>query len=107
MTQSPRKPWQEVAKEAQEYRDSTIRAVKPTVPDVPANLPLNVTYVINDLLTSGERAVTERPPERLLAQIADGTLSAETVTEAYLRRAGLAQKLVGSELLLHEVSTFS
>ena len=91
---SVRKSWQDIAKIAQDHRDDSIRAVKPPVPDVPAELPLDVTGVIRDLLTSGERAITERPPEKLLAQIADGVLSAETVTEAFLRRAGLAQKLV-------------
>ena len=91
-------PWQEIAKEAQEHRDQTIEAVKPEIPDVPANLPLNVTKFPKQLLTAEELDITEQSVEELLPKLANGKLSAAAVTNAFLRRAGLAQKLVGPSI---------
>ncbi|KAL1303863.1 hypothetical protein AAFC00_000319 [Neodothiora populina] len=93
--------WEDVAAAAQKHRDSTIAAVKPPVPDVPSDLPLNVTKLPATLLSSEEVSITESPPEVLVASLCRGTLSAVAVANAFLRRAGLAQKLTNciTELL--------
>lgn len=90
--------WQEVAAARQTYRDGTISAVSPAVPDVPTKLPLNVSVLPGQLLTKEEIAITESTVDELLSQVRDGKLSSVTVTNAFLRRAGLAQKLVCSVL---------
>lgn len=86
--------WQEIAKTAQELRDSSIAQIKPTIPDVPAELPRNVTAIPNELLSAEEVKITETSPEELVASLASAKLFAVEVTNAFLRRAGLAQKLV-------------
>ena len=86
--------WQEVAKKAQEHRDASIKLVRPAVPDAPSELPLNVTEVPKSLLTTEEVTVTEKPPEDLVKSLSCGKLTSTTVTNAFLRRASLAQKLV-------------
>lgn len=92
---APTRTWQEVAKEAQLHRDASIAKVNPPVPDVPAELPLDVTSLPRKLLTEREVEITETPAESLLASLATGKLKSVEVTNAFLRRAGLAQKLVG------------
>lgn len=94
-----RKPWQEVAKLAQEARDKSVALVQPPVPDVPADLPLNVTEIPKQLLTPSEIEITETPPEALVQKLASGELTSVAVITAFLRRAGLAQKLVNLELM--------
>ncbi|KAK8196059.1 hypothetical protein M8818_007211 [Zalaria obscura] len=89
----PEMSWQDVAKFMQDYRDSSISAVSPPIPDPPKEIPLNVTKLPSSLLTKEEVSITETPPETLVSQLADGKLSAADVTNAFLRRAGLAQKL--------------
>jgi len=92
-------PWQETAKIAQDLRDKSIAEVQPTVPDVPTQLPLNVTGLPGQLLTAAEVKITETPPETLIARLAAGELTSVEVTKAFLRRAGLAQKLVRLRVL--------
>jgi len=84
---------QDVAAEAQRLRDSSIADVKPPIPDVPADLPLNVTTIPKQLLSETEITITESAPEDLISSLASGKLSAVDVTNAFLRRASLAQKL--------------
>ncbi|KAL9082636.1 MAG: hypothetical protein Q9165_008834 [Trypethelium subeluteriae] len=93
--------WQEIALDVQKYRDKTIDEVSPPISDVPTHLPLNVTNVPKDLLTSTEISITETPPEELLIAIEKRQYNCKEVTNAFLRRAGLAQKLVNciTELL--------
>ena len=86
--------WQEIAKKAQEHRDKSIKLVKPAVPDVPSELPLNVTDIPKKLLTKEEVTITETAPEDLAKSLASGQLTTTAVTNAFLRRAGIAQKLV-------------
>jgi hypothetical protein len=85
--------WQETAKIAQDVRDESIAQVLPTIPAVPAELPKNVTGIPRTLLSKGEVALTEQNPEELLQALATGAVSSSTVTLAFLRRAGIAQKL--------------
>lgn len=93
--------WQETAKQVQDYRDSTIASVEPPIPDVAKDLPLNVTNIPKEVLTEGEIELTESTPEYLLNALAAGWITSTEVTKAFLRRAGLAQKLTNciTELL--------
>ncbi|EXJ81452.1 hypothetical protein A1O3_07744 [Capronia epimyces CBS 606.96] len=98
-------PWQEVAKQAQQLRDKSIDQIQPPVPAVPSptELPLNVTSIPRKLLSEAELKITESPPEELLKSLATGELSSVDVTTAFLRRAGIAQKLTNcvTEVLPH------
>lgn len=89
-------PWQEIAKQAQAQRDKSIDQIQPPIPAVPSpdELPLNVTSIPRELLNEAELKITESPPEELLKFLASGELSSVDVTTAFLRRAGIAQKLV-------------
>ncbi len=90
--------WQEVAADRQKHRDATIAAIQPPIPDVPAELPLNVTTIPKQLLTAEEVTITETPVEELVALLVGQKWTATEVIKAYLRRAGLAQKLVTRSL---------
>ncbi|KAK5171848.1 uncharacterized protein LTR77_003484 [Saxophila tyrrhenica] len=95
------KDWQTIAQGMQDHRARTIAAVEPAVPDVPDDLPLNVTQIPKKLLPEETIAITELTAEQLLPQLASGRLTATQVTKAFLQRAGLASKLVNccTELL--------
>ncbi|KAK4939357.1 hypothetical protein LTR10_020344 [Elasticomyces elasticus] len=88
-------PWQEVAQSAQSLRDRSIADIQPAIPEVPshANLPLNTTSIPRKLLGDFELKITETPPEELLQLLSLGQLSSVEVVTAFLRRAGIAQKL--------------
>lgn len=86
--------WQEVAATAQELRDNSISRIYPPVPDVPQDLAKNVTGIPKQLLTTDEVLITETAPEELITALASGKISSTVVINAFLRRAGLAQKLV-------------
>ena len=90
------KTWQEVAKEAQEYRDASIKLVEPAIPAVPKELPLDRSDVPKYFLSTEEVIITQTSAEELVASLATGKLTSTTVTTAFLRRAGLAQALVSS-----------
>ena len=89
--------WQDIAQEAQEYRDASIARVQPNLAQLPENLPKDVTKIPGTVLSRKEVQITEMPPEDLLRVLASGELTAVAVTTAFLRRAALAQKLVCSE----------
>ena len=89
------KSWQEIAQAAQEHRDKSIAEVKPPLPDIQSeDLPLNVTSIPWKHLSTFEIEVTETSPEKLVKLLASGELTSTQVTNAFLRRAGIAQKLV-------------
>ena len=94
-------PWQETSKLMRERRDESIRKVQPPVPDVPSTLPLNVSNIPRELLEGNEVRITESKPEDLLFQLSKGQLTCVEVTNAFLRRAAIAQQLVNciTELL--------
>jgi hypothetical protein len=98
---SSKKSWQTISKEAQDYRDSTLGQLTPAAPDVSSNLPKNVLPVPNTLLDPAVISITESSTESLLAALATGKLTAVAVTQAYLQRAVVAQRLVNclTELL--------
>ncbi|KAI1857504.1 hypothetical protein JX265_011239 [Neoarthrinium moseri] len=94
--------WQEVAADRQRHRDATIGALQPPLPELALKeLPLNVTGLCQDTLSEQELAITGANVEDLAPKLASGEWSAASVTSAFLRRAGLAQKLVNcvTELL--------
>lgn len=95
------KSWQEVAKTAQDHRDASIRQLEPPVPQIHAQLPLDRTEIPKSLLTAEEVAITETPPEELVAYLATGKYTSTVVANAFLRRAGIAQTLTNciTELL--------
>ena len=88
------KPWQDIAAHVQARRDATIAQIIPAIPRVAKDLPTNVTEIPKRLLDSSEVRITEMLPEELLKELSIGKLSSEEVTNAFLRRAGLAQRLV-------------
>jgi Asp-tRNA(Asn)/Glu-tRNA(Gln) amidotransferase A subunit family amidase len=97
----PRKGWQSIAKEAQEYRDTTILQLAPPAPHVPDGLPKNVTILPEQLLDPSVLAITDLPPKKLIESLVAGHLSAVNVTAAFLQRAAVAQGLTNciTELL--------
>lgn len=86
--------WQQVAEDRQKHRDATIAVVTPPLPAVPEELPLNVTGIPQQILTSEEIKITELKVEELVPALAEGKLTSVDVTNAFLRRAALAQALV-------------
>ncbi|KAL8767311.1 MAG: hypothetical protein Q9209_006149 [Squamulea sp. 1 TL-2023] len=96
--------WQDIAATAQDLRDASIVQVNPPVPDAPSDLPKNVTGIPKQVLTVDEILITEIAPEKLLSSLASGKLTSTAVVNAFLRRAGLAQKLTNciTELLPRE-----
>lgn len=86
--------WREVAKAAQDFRDDSIKGVEPPVPEISLYLPRNLTSIPRELLAQDEVLITETSPEELVKSLASGKLNSTTVVNAFLRRAGLAQKLV-------------
>ncbi|KAL9583068.1 MAG: hypothetical protein Q9212_002927 [Teloschistes hypoglaucus] len=97
----PNRSWQETAKIAQDLRDTSISRVEPPIPDVTSTLPRDVKDIPKQLLTTEEVLITETLAEDLLPALASGKLTSIAVTNAFLRRAGLAQKLINciTELL--------
>jgi hypothetical protein len=85
--------WQEVAADRQRYRDETIAALEPALPDV-KDVPMNTIPLAKEVLTPEEIKITESTVEDLAAQLTEGKITAVEVTKAFLRRAGLAQKAV-------------
>ena len=92
-----KRPWQDIAQEARQYRDASIGRVWPDLPQLPENLAKSVIEIPGTVLSQEEVRITEMPPECLWSELASGDLSAVAVMTAFLRRASLAQKLVWSE----------
>jgi amidase len=86
--------WQETCQLMRDHRDESIRKIQPQIPQVPSDLPLNVTSIPGTLLEDNEIRITESKPEELLSQLSNGRLTSIEVTNAFLRRAGIAQQLV-------------
>ncbi|KAI1497874.1 acetamidase [Biscogniauxia marginata] len=94
--------WQEIAADRQRHRDASIAKLDPPLPNLHAgDIPLNTTNLSKNLLTEEELTITETTVENLIEKLASGQWSSMTVVKAFLRRAGLAQKLVNcvTELL--------
>ncbi|KAF2814774.1 amidase [Mytilinidion resinicola] len=93
--------WQEIAKAAQDHRDASIAALEPPLPTIPWEIPQDVSQIPKRIFSKEIIAITEAAPEVLVAKLASGDLTSVQVTTAFLRRAGLAQKLTNcvTELL--------
>lgn len=96
--------WTEARDERRQHLELSIQKVQPRVPEVPKPLPLDVSGIPRQLLPAATVSLTETPPEKLLALIANGEVSSERVIRAFLQRAGLASRLVNcvTELLPEE-----
>ena len=92
--------WQDIARNVREYRDASIARIEPPIPEVPNQIPQNVTHLPKELLSKEEFAIVSWSSDFLLSQLAKGRISSVEVTKAYLRSAGLAQKLVGRQTLV-------
>ncbi|KAF1851201.1 amidase [Cucurbitaria berberidis CBS 394.84] len=96
-----KKSWRDISKEARDYRDTTISQLSPLAPSVPSDLPKKVLGVPDQLLGQHVTSITSLLPEKLLASIATGQLSAVEVSRAYLQQAAVSQGLTNciTELL--------
>ena len=96
----PKRPWQEIAKEAQDHRDASIAEVGLcTVPTTGIEYPESaedLNTIASNFLTPGDISITNTSPEMLITQLSNGSLTATDVTKAFLRRAVVAQKVVCS-----------
>ena len=84
----------ELIRHVRQRRDASLSSVKPALPDLPADLPLNVVGLPRELLEPREIEITEKPAEELVKLLTQGKLSVIEVTKSFLRRAALAQRLV-------------
>ena len=89
-----RRKWQDIAHDVQNHRARTLARVQPPIPDIPSPLPLNVTAIPQALLSTKEVEITTARAEDLIDSLATGKLTCVEVTQAFLRSACLAQKLV-------------
>ena len=104
--QKLQRPWQDIAKEAQDHRDATLAQVKPGRPELFEKFEEDLQNVqsnplkgfsimtVGKVLHPDDVNVTKMLPEDLLPALASGELSATNVTTAFLRCAVIAQKLV-------------
>lgn len=92
--------WQDVAADRQRHRETTLAAIEPPIPDI-SSPGSNTIAIAKEVLNPQEIQITESKVEELAPRLANGELSAVTVTKAFLRRAALAQKLTNciTELL--------
>ncbi|RHZ50159.1 uncharacterized protein CDV56_104675 [Aspergillus thermomutatus] len=86
-------PWQELARQVQKRRDSSIAELKLNLP-VPSAASPRVIPLARQLLSGAEVAITESSASFLLSSLAQGRLTATEVTSAFLKRAAIAQSLV-------------
>lgn len=89
-----KRPWQTIAKEAQDHRDATIALLQPPIPQIPQHVPSNVLGLASTLLPEDENKLWRLPIHDLLTLLASGEVSSYDVTLAFLKRAGVAQSLV-------------
>ena len=91
--------WQDIALQVQNHRDITLDEVQPPIPDIPDELPQDVTAMPRRLLSPREVEITDMVTEDLVSSLAVGKLTSTEVVKAFLRRAALAQKLGSSSSL--------
>ena len=87
-----KRPWQDVAKEAQKFRDASLARV-PGIDEVfgrhtfSDTLLKDVTAIPRLVMNESDVQITESLPEKLVEILAKGKLPATDVTLAFLRRA--------------------
>jgi hypothetical protein len=77
-------------------RDRSIEEVDPAIAALPSSYTGRVIDIPRKHLSQTEVAITEAPAEKLVTSLAAGKITATAVTNAFLRRAAIAQKLVSS-----------
>lgn len=85
--------WEEVAADRQEHRDRTIALIEPSLPEI-TEIPTNTISVAHKILSKEEIDITQSLVEELIPKLANGALTSFEVVKAFMRRSGLAQKLV-------------
>ncbi|KAJ5951545.1 Amidase [Penicillium vulpinum] len=85
--------WQESALQVQAVRDISIKQVDPAIATLPDQHTGRVIDFPRKHLSQAEIAITESSAEKLVDSLATGKLTATAVTNAFLRRAAIAQKL--------------
>jgi deoxyxylulose-5-phosphate synthase len=88
--------WQESARQVQAVRDRSIEQVDPAIAALPDTHTGRVVNFPRKHLSQTDIAITESSAETLVASLATGKLTAIAVTNAFLRRAAIAQKLVSN-----------
>ncbi|PBP26365.1 amidase [Diplocarpon rosae] len=73
------------------HRDATIAALEPPLPDT-QDAPQNTIPLAKEYLTAEEIKIPESLVKNLVAQLAEGDVSATAVVMGFVRRADLAQK---------------
>jgi amidase len=101
MKGKPKRSWQDIVKQVQEYRDASLNKVQPPIPPLDGYRPKNSMDLPAKILQQAETHITEMPPEHLVSKLAHGELTATAVTSAFLRRAVLAQNIVSQESAHH------
>jgi hypothetical protein len=107
MTVAQEPTWQESARQVQVVRDLSIKQVDPDIAALSETYTGRIIDVPREHLTQPEQIITETSAEALVTALAAGKLSATAVTEAFLRRAAIAQKLVGDGVISPENSFVS
>lgn len=99
-----KRSWEDIAKEAQNYRDASILELERDLPYAYKQkdqgyspLPQNSIPCVAEALGPRALEITSMPPEDLIRGLRDGELTALAVTTAFLHRASIAQKLVRSQ----------
>lgn len=85
--------WRVKAKEALDYRDESMDGIVPPLPDI-KSIPEYCLHIPDIFLDKQEKAITTWNPEQIVRSIFNGDIDSRTVTNAFLRRAGIAAKLV-------------
>lgn len=81
--------------QALRLRDDSVAAVQPPLVNLPDALPKNVMHIADNVLTREELSITSLDAVELVQLLRKRVYTCEAVTRAFLRRAALAQKLVG------------
>jgi len=105
-----KRPWQEIAKEAEDHRRASLTKVAPGLPaaferiQFSESLPQNSMDVPGKALHPKDFQITRKLPEELVKLLATGDLTSVDVTTAFLRRAVLAQRLVSQGNSIFELT---
>lgn len=92
--------WQETAFKIQAHRDHTISQINPAICDIQDTHSSWVLEIPGAVLTPEEKIITEYEIDTLVANLASGKVSAVAVTNSFLRRAAVSQKLASLKNLL-------
>jgi amidase len=102
-----KRTWDDIAREAQEYRDGSIDRVRPSLPQNSSSVSKNVMDLPETVLDPFEIKITQVLPEDLVLLLANGEVTAKAVANAFIRRAAVAQRLVRTPILMLPHSVLS